>query len=228
MARRDLVAAALLSLPLLASAFNAGGILPTLSPKQKLQACNLRAQIHRGGVSSLQAASTSSLKAKAGDKDDFVQSKVPEDATSKCACGSNLSYEKCCGSFHQNGMAPEDPVDLIRARYSAYAYRLPGYIMRTTSRKSPDWTVNQAAWIEDIVDFCDSYRFKRPGGVVLGMELEECTYSSPDVCYVQFKAKLLGPGYRPVELVERSRVLRENGRWFYEKGTLLEYQGDLV
>ncbi len=39
------------------------------------------------------------------------------------------------------GVAPVDPVDLIRARYSAYAYRLPGYIIRTTMPDSPEGTV---------------------------------------------------------------------------------------
>jgi len=225
---RFLAALTLLSLPLLASAYLPVGSVPALALKWKLQPSTHRAGPRFAGVTGLKSASTFGLSAKAGDKDQVVRGRVPEDPTTKCACASNLSYEKCCSPFHSSGTAPEDPVDLIRARYSAYAYRLPGYVMRSTSRKSPDWTVNQAAWIEDIVDFCDSYRFKRPGGQVLGMELEECTYSSPEVCYVQFKAKMLGPGYRPVELVERSRVLRENGRWFYEKGTLLEYQGDLV
>jgi len=228
MARKALAALALLSLSMFATAFIPTAVISAASLHGRLQTSALRAGSRRAGVPTLQAASTFGLTAKAGEQDEVVRGRVPDDPKSKCACASNLSYEKCCAPFHQTGAAPEDPVDLIRARYSAYAYRLPGYIMRSTSRKSPDWTVNQAAWIEDIVTFCDSYRFKRPGGQVLGMELEECTYSSPEVCYVQFKAKMLGPGYRPVELVERSRVLRESGRWFYEKGTLLEYQGELV
>eukprot|EP00286_Rhodomonas_abbreviata_P015456 CAMPEP_0181331402 /NCGR_PEP_ID=MMETSP1101-20121128/24476_1 /TAXON_ID=46948 /ORGANISM="Rhodomonas abbreviata, Strain Caron Lab Isolate" /LENGTH=228 /DNA_ID=CAMNT_0023440847 /DNA_START=37 /DNA_END=723 /DNA_ORIENTATION=- len=226
---RAMIVSLVLSMPLMASAFSAGSI-PALAPASRaVSHVNLgRVPAPRFGTLSLSSSDGILLKSKNSDKNDLVTSRVPEDPNSKCSCGSNLGYDKCCARFHQTGAAPEDPVDLIRARYSAYAYRLPGYIMRSTSRKSPDWTVNQAAWIEDIVDFCDSYRFKRPGGQVLGLELEECTYSSPEVCYVQFKAKMLGPGYRPVELVERSRVLRENGRWFYEKGTLLEYQGDLV
>eukprot|EP00960_Hanusia_phi_P005424 157928-Hanusia_phi.AAC.1 len=82
--------------------------------------------------------------------------------TSQRLSGSGRTYYRCCRDHHNCAGAPEDPVmlgfvvDLIRARYSAFAYRLPSFIIRTTSRKSKEWTVNQKKWMKELLDFMDS------------------------------------------------------------------------
>jgi hypothetical protein len=81
--------------------------------------------------------------------------RTPKDAEVSCACGSKRTYANCCKKFHDSGEAPDDPVNLIRARYSAFAYRLPGYIMRTTAQGSADWKINQNQWEKEILGFCD-------------------------------------------------------------------------
>ena len=81
--------------------------------------------------------------------------RIPKDAEVSCACGSKRTYANCCKKFHDSGEAPDDPVNLIRARYSAFAYRLPGYIMRTTAQGSADWKINQNQWEKEILGFCD-------------------------------------------------------------------------
>jgi hypothetical protein len=81
--------------------------------------------------------------------------RVPKDPEVSCACGSKRTYANCCKKFHDSGEAPDDPVNLIRARYSAFAYRLPGYIMRTTAQGSADWKINQNQWEKEILGFCD-------------------------------------------------------------------------
>ena len=81
--------------------------------------------------------------------------RIPRISDVSCACGSKRTYANCCKKFHDSGEAPDDPVNLIRARYSAFAYRLPGYIMRTTAQGSADWKINQNQWEKEILGFCD-------------------------------------------------------------------------
>jgi hypothetical protein len=84
--------------------------------------------------------------------------RVPKETEEvSCACGSKRTYSNCCKKFHDSGDAPDDPVNLIRARYSAFAYRLPGYIMRTTAQGSSEWKINQNQWEKEILGFCDGY-----------------------------------------------------------------------
>lgn len=102
--------------------------------------------------------------------------RAPKEPTrTNCACGSKRPYSNCCARFHNSGRTAEDPVDLIRARYSAYAYRMPGYIMRTTDKNGPEWKKNQVTWEEELLQFCDMYKFKYLNGEELGIELQECT-----------------------------------------------------
>mmetsp|Transcript_37773 Transcript_37773/g.88304 ORF Transcript_37773/g.88304 Transcript_37773/m.88304 type:complete len:150 (-) Transcript_37773:174-623(-) len=145
-----------------------------------------------------------------------------------CACGSERPYANCCERHHQRGEAPTDPVDLIRARYSAFAYRMPGYLMRTTDQQGPEYVRDAIKWEKELLQFCDQYKFKRLSGDVLGIEFEECTYSGPDVAYVQFRAYMLGPGQTPVEILERSKLTRYQGKWLYFTGTLVEWDGPLL
>jgi len=45
-----------------------------------------------------------------------------------CPCGSQKTYESCCGNFHSGLALPETAEELMRSRYSAYVkqdVRLP-------------------------------------------------------------------------------------------------------
>ena len=55
-----------------------------------------------------------------------------------CGCGSAQSYEACCQPCHEASLATE-PLALIRARYTAYAYRLPDFLIDTTSPEHEEW-----------------------------------------------------------------------------------------
>uniref|UniRef100_A0A6T6L1L5 Uncharacterized protein n=1 Tax=Rhodosorus marinus TaxID=101924 RepID=A0A6T6L1L5_9RHOD len=44
----------------------------------------------------------------------------------ECKCGSELRYEDCCRPIHLFRRRAETPADLLKARFSAYAYNLPG------------------------------------------------------------------------------------------------------
>lgn len=104
---RFLAALTLLSLPLLASAYLPVGSVPALALKWKLQPSTHRAGPRFAGVTGLKSASTFGLSAKAGDKDQVVRGRVPEDPTTKCACGKRSFLSlllECCEHQSASGL----------------------------------------------------------------------------------------------------------------------------
>src|ERR1700742_1317013 len=67
-----------------------------------------------------------------------------------CPCASGDSYRACCGPFHHGELQARSAEELMRSRYSAYAYADAGYLFRTwhprtrpadvTIDKSITWT----------------------------------------------------------------------------------------
>ena len=61
-------------------------------------------------------------------------SKLREEA---CPCGRGQRYEACCGRFHQ-GAEPEQPRDLMAARYSAFVLGDAAFLHRTLHPQHDD------------------------------------------------------------------------------------------
>mmetsp|Transcript_17323 Transcript_17323/g.70291 ORF Transcript_17323/g.70291 Transcript_17323/m.70291 type:complete len:207 (-) Transcript_17323:979-1599(-) len=79
----------------------------------------------------------------------------------ECKCGSERPYEDCCRPIHLGRRRSETPGDLLKARFSAYAYKLPEYILRSTSVESTDWVSRKDKrkwneWKEEVQQFCDN------------------------------------------------------------------------
>lgn len=100
--------------------------------------------------------------------------------------------------------------------------------MRTTSSKSPDWKINQNKWEQEILEFCDGYRFVKLDGSTLGVEVEYYSQAGPDIAFVQFRALLQDSERRLIELDERSKLVRKRGHWSYLNGKLIEYDGSIL
>ena len=66
-----------------------------------------------------------------------------------CACGSQRPYPECCGAFHAGLRKAATAEELMRSRYSAYALKLPDYIVATThpSYRSPGLMQEVEAWM---------------------------------------------------------------------------------
>jgi len=67
-----------------------------------------------------------------------------------CPCGSNSTYEICCGPFLDGQTSPDTAEKLMRSRYTAYTRANIEYIKETMapeSRKSFDATTTQQ-WAE--------------------------------------------------------------------------------
>jgi SEC-C motif-containing protein len=133
--------------------------------------------------------------------------------TTPCPCGrtsvnpakpgqksQTLPYSACCGpSLNENIPAP-DAETLMRSRYSAFVLGRRDYLLATwhASTRPSDLALDPAAkW--------------------LGLEVRLHERIDADHAEVEFVARYREGG-RAVRLLERSRFVREQGRWFYVDG----------
>jgi len=119
------------------------------------------------------------------------------------AAGRALPYAQCCGRYVEDfeGTPAPDAEALMRSRYSAFVLERADYL--------------RATW----------HASKRPSKVSfdagvkwLGLEVREHKTLDDVHAEVEFVARLREPTGRAVRLHERSRFVREDGRWFYVDG----------
>ncbi len=134
--------------------------------------------------------------------------------TAPCPCGRTstnpaktskpqpLPFSACCGPYlneHAGTPAP-DAESLMRSRYSAFVLGRANYLLATwhASTRPADLTLDPAAkW--------------------LGLEVRSHRLQDADHAEVEFVARCREGG-RATRLHERSRFVRESGRWFYVDG----------
>lgn len=119
------------------------------------------------------------------------------------SAGRSLSYKQCCGRYvpaFDSTPAP-DAQALMRSRYSAFVLERADYLLATwhASTRPPDLA-------------------PQPGVKWLGLEVKQHTLIDADHAEVEFVARLREASGRAVRLHERSRFVREGGRWFYLDG----------
>lgn len=124
---------------------------------------------------------------------------------SACPCGSNIKYKKCCQLFHK-GKIPQNALELMKSRYSAYVYCNVKYLVDTTHKENKDFQSNQNDLSNDIMNFCKQAQFE-------GLTIFEFIDGS-EKSYVTFKAniKILNEDN---SFTEKSTFLKENGLWKY-------------
>ena len=125
-----------------------------------------------------------------------------------CPCGHTTSkgkavaYGDCCGRFveHFDTTPAPDAEHLMRSRYSAFVVENAAYLQATwhTSQRPAD------------LDF-------EAGAKWLGLQVKDFQATGADTAEVEFVARFRVAG-RAVRLHERSRFVREDGRWFYVDG----------
>ena len=125
-----------------------------------------------------------------------------------CPCGRTtpkgqaLSWDTCCGPYHVNQNAP-DAESLMRSRYSAFVLGDAPYLLATwhRSQRPAELTLES-------------------GGKWLGLEIKHHRVTGVDTAEVEFVARFRVGG-KAVRQHERSRFVREGGRWFYVDGDVL-------
>ncbi|MBY8874907.1 hypothetical protein K7640_24060 [Micromonospora sp. PLK6-60] len=118
---------------------------------------------------------------------------------SPCPCGTGQPYAGCCGRLHRGEATAGTAEALMRSRFSAFAVGDPDYLLRSWhSRTRPDR-----------LRLDPGQRWTRLE--VVGTERGEL-FDAEGV--VEFRAHYKEDG-RPGTVAERSRFVREDGRWVY-------------
>jgi SEC-C motif-containing protein len=128
--------------------------------------------------------------------------------TAPCPCGHSTAARKpvslaaCCGRYLDDFATTPAPdaETLMRSRYSAFVLGRRDYLLATwhASTRPSDLTLDPAAkW--------------------LGLKVRSQRLLDADHAEVEFVARYREGG-RAVRLHERSRFVRESGRWFYVDG----------
>ena len=116
-----------------------------------------------------------------------------------CCCGSDASYDRCCGPYHAGAVAPTAEA-LMRSRYSAYVLAFSDYLLDTWAASTrPERMAIDA------------------GCTWLGLSVRRSEKLTPDEATVEFIARYKVNG-RAFRLHEVSRFRREHERWFYVDG----------
>ena len=119
------------------------------------------------------------------------------------ARGRPLAYAACCGRFIEsfNSTPAPDAEALMRSRYTAFVLERADYLLATwhTSHRPPG------------IEF-------DPGVKWLGLDVRRHRPLDDSHAEVEFVARQKSPGSPAVRLHERSRFVRETGRWYYVDG----------
>ena len=141
-------------------------------------------------------------------------SRTPAVPSAACPCGrlqgsggkaKPLAYADCCGRFidHWDAQPAPDAECLMRSRYTAFVCERADYLLATwhPSHRPASLDFDAAAqW--------------------LGLEVRGHWVDDADHAEVEFVARHRLGG-RAVRLHERSRFVREGGRWYYVDGDML-------
>lgn len=115
----------------------------------------------------------------------------------RCPCLSGLNYDECCEHFHSGATALTAEA-LMRSRFSAFALRLPGYLLDT-------WHASTRPSSLDLDESIEWYRLD-----ILSRSLGTPHDATGTVEFEAFYRGVLSGSQR-----ERSSFVRERGRWFY-------------
>lgn len=128
-----------------------------------------------------------------------------------CPCGRTgaaqkpLPFAGCCGRYldHFEATPAPDAESLMRSRYTAFVAERADYLLAT-------WhTSHRPASIEF-----------DPGVKWLGLEVRSHRQLDATRAEVEFVARQKPAGSPAVRLHERSRFVREEGRWYYVDGDI--------
>ena len=122
---------------------------------------------------------------------------------SNCPCGRPISYDQCCGRWHDGPLrlqAPDAEM-LMRSRYSAFVLGLSDYLLKTWHPQT------RPAQLEP----------SPPGLIWIGLEVRSHVQLDERHATVEFVARSKLGG-RATRMHEISRFERLDGRWIYVDG----------
>lgn len=123
-----------------------------------------------------------------------------------CPCGNPREYAQCCGQYITGAASAPTAEALMRSRYTAYTLKNEAYILQTWHSSTRPEKLDLAA---------------DTGTKWKGLEVKRHQQQDATHALVEFVARNKVNG-RAFRLHETSRFVREDGRWFYVDGDLLE------
>lgn len=133
------------------------------------------------------------------------------DLINPCPCCSMKEYDNCCKRFHE-GSLPENALQLMRSRYSAYVLNIPDYIIATTHPANPQYSEDKFSWKRSISQFSRISSFHK-------LEILDFKENKA-LATVTFTAYLSQEAHEAT-FTERSFFEKINNRWLYRDGQLV-------
>jgi SEC-C motif domain protein len=135
-----------------------------------------------------------------------------------CPCGSQLNHTDCCGPYLSDKAVAPTAEALMRSRYSAYSKGHTDYLIQTQhpkTRKKDDRKViaegmKSSVWTGLTILKTQKGTATDHRGTVEFVAL----YRSGDLLAPESKQQIY-------QLHERSRFVKEDGKWFYVDGDIL-------
>ena len=122
-----------------------------------------------------------------------------------CPCESKRTYDQCCEPYLLGRKVPETAELLMRSRF--YAMNMAPYLVETTAAEE-----REKLDVEELGRYCRAVKC-----ISLKVLATELGKAGDDTGVVVFHAKLLINGKRMLHR-EKSRFVREAGRWAYLDG----------
>lgn len=122
-----------------------------------------------------------------------------------CPCGTQKTYEQCCGLYLEKKQLPQTPEQLMRSRYTAYSLADIDYITHTMKGEilvgfNP---IEAEQWAKSVT--------------WLGLDVLSAEPTDSDTGFVEFCARFMDHGQAKV-IHELSEFHKEDGSWFYVNG----------
>ena len=191
----------------------------------------LAAKKTSGGSSKAATGGFGAAKAGPRTLEDVLKSmpkRLPKDFSTPCVCGSGVFYSECCRPYHKLDKGCESPEVCLRARYSAYAYRLIGFIMASTDQTSKEFKKDDTKWAKSMNHpniMFDGYDFT---GLKIGDSGEAeptkdgaaavwlGSVDSPNIFTVQKQNSM----DQPIVSAGRSKFVERDGVWKFGDGVV--------
>ena len=125
-----------------------------------------------------------------------------------CPCCSGNLYSSCCKHFHE-GSLPQNALELMRSRYSAYALALVDYIIETTHPANSQYLDDKLSWRQEIALFSQSSIFHK----LKILDFKE-NKSGATVIFTAY----ISQGDDDMTFTEKSYFEKINHRWLYKSG----------
>jgi SEC-C motif-containing protein len=124
-----------------------------------------------------------------------------------CPCESKLTYDRCCEPYVTGKQVPETAAKLMRSRFTAYSLGRADYLAATTCAEE-----RAKLDIDELSKYCRAVKC-----ISLRILETEGGGKDDETGIVLFHAKLMINGKRMLHR-EKSRFIREDGKWAYVDG----------